>query len=202
MVHGRGKEHDERLEALFDRLTKYELTLRAEKCTLGQQEVKWFGHIFSKQGMSPDPEKVQTIKDWPEPENKEAVKSFLQTVQFVSTYMRVGPGETYADVTKPLRLLTSKQNKYEWTTDCARSFKKLKDLLCSEQVMVNYDPKRKTRLYVDHGPGGLAASVCQLYNEIGETKQWRMVTHKSRTLEKAEQNYGKIEVKVWEYCGV
>ena len=105
----------------------------------------------------------------------------------------MGPGETYADVTKPLRLLTSKQNKYDWTTDCARSFKKLKDLLCSEQVMVNYDPKRKTRLYVDHGPGGLAASVCQLYNEIGETKQWRMVTHKSRTLEKAEQNYGKIE---------
>ena len=68
--------------------------------------------------------------------------------------------------------------------------------------MMNYDPKRKTRLYVDHGPGGLAASVCQLYNEPGQNKQWRMVTHKSRTLEKAEQTMERLRVKVWECCGV
>ena len=193
VVHGKGKEHDVRLEALFERFAKYELTLRPEKCNLGQQEVKWFGHIYGVQGMSPDPEKVETINNWPEPESKEAVKSFLQTIQFVATYMRVGPGETFADVTKPLRLLTSKNVKFAWTEECVQSFKRLKTLLCSDQVMMNYDPSRKTRLYVDHGPVGLAASVCQLYSEPGQPRQWRMVTHKSRTLEKAEQNYGKIE---------
>ena len=55
VIHGKGKEHDARLEALLDRLVKFELTLRPEKCMFGQQEVKWFGHVFSAQGMSPDP---------------------------------------------------------------------------------------------------------------------------------------------------
>ena len=51
----------------------------------------FFGHVFSKEGMSPDPEKVEHIKSWPEPQDKSKVKSFLQTVQFVAPYMRVGP---------------------------------------------------------------------------------------------------------------
>ena len=62
VVHGKGKKHDVRLQALFERVAKFQLTLRPEKCNLGQQEVKWFGHIYSGQGMSPDPEKVETIQ--------------------------------------------------------------------------------------------------------------------------------------------
>ena len=53
--------------------------------------------MFSKEGMSPDPEKVEHIKSWLEPKDKSEVKSFLQTVQFVAPYMRVGPKETYSD---------------------------------------------------------------------------------------------------------
>ena len=64
-------------------------------------EVKWLGHTYSGQVMSSDPKKVITIQKWQEPEDKEAVKSFLQTEQFVATYMRSGHGETYSDITKP-----------------------------------------------------------------------------------------------------
>ena len=171
-----------------------DLTLRPEKCRFGQ-EVKWFGHVYSAQGMSPDPEKIKTITNWPEPENKEAVKSFLQTIQFVSTYMRGYAGETLADITKPLRELTAIKAKFEWSEECRISFQKLKKLLCSEQVMMNYDPARETRVYVDHGPNGVAASVCQAYSESGQAKQWRMVTHKSRSLKKAKKEYGKIRIR-------
>ena len=62
VVHGKGKEHDANLEALFQRLLEYGIRLRKEKCKLGKQAIMWFGHIFSKQGMSPDPDKVEHIK--------------------------------------------------------------------------------------------------------------------------------------------
>ena len=62
VVHGVGKEHDIRLEEVLKRLEEYGITLREEKCHLGVQEVKWFGMIYSKHGMSPDPEKVKIIK--------------------------------------------------------------------------------------------------------------------------------------------
>ena len=57
MVHGTGKEHDSRLVALLERLAEYNITLRREKCKFGVPEVKWFGHIYSKQGMAVDPER-------------------------------------------------------------------------------------------------------------------------------------------------
>ena len=66
----------------------------------------WFGHIFMKQGMSPDPTKVSHIKAWPAPKSKEEMKSILQTVQFVVTCMRSEKSTPHADVTAPLRVIT------------------------------------------------------------------------------------------------
>ena len=43
------------------------LTLRKDKCKFGVQEVTWFGMVFTAQGMSLEPEKVQIIRDWPVP---------------------------------------------------------------------------------------------------------------------------------------
>ena len=63
VVYGRGKKHDARLGMVLERLQEYGMTLRLEKCQFGVQEVKWFGMIYSKHGTSPDPEKVQTIKE-------------------------------------------------------------------------------------------------------------------------------------------
>ena len=66
--------------------------MRKEKCKFGVREVMWFGMIYNKQGMRADPAKVQLIRDWPRPQNKSAVKSFLQTVQFCQVFMRPGQG--------------------------------------------------------------------------------------------------------------
>ena len=95
-----GKSNDERLEAVLQRCEEYGITLRKEKCQFGKEEVKWFGHIYSKQGMSPDPEKVEAIRQWEAPKDKAGVKSFLQTAQFCSIYMR-GRGEERHTATSP-----------------------------------------------------------------------------------------------------
>ena len=82
VVHGKGKAHDVRQAKVLERLQEYGFTLREEKCHFGKSSIVWFGHVFSVAGMSPDPDKVRHIKDWPVPETKSEVKSFLQTVQF------------------------------------------------------------------------------------------------------------------------
>ena len=88
VVHGKGQEHDENVKQVLERIRTSGLTLRKEKCWMGQQEVKWFGNVYDKQGMSPDPPKVKIIKEWLAPKDKSEVKSFLQTCQFCSKYMR------------------------------------------------------------------------------------------------------------------
>ena len=131
VVHGKGKEHDVRLVEVLKRLQEFGLTLRKEKCEFGVPEVKWFGQIFSKQGMSPDPEKVDTIRNWPAPADKAEVKSFLQTCQFSQPFMKPGGGRTYADVTAPLRRLTAKSVRFIWDTRCRASFDELKSFIHS-----------------------------------------------------------------------
>ena len=48
--------------------------------------MKWFGHIYSKHGLTVDPETKQVIKDWKRPADKKEVKSFLQTVAFCRVF--------------------------------------------------------------------------------------------------------------------
>ena len=193
VVHGKGQAHDKRLEKVLKRLMEYGLTLRKEKCQFGVEEVTWFGMIFSKQGMSPDPEKVQIIRDWPVPEDKAAVKSFLQTCQFSQEFMRPGSKRTYSDVTLPLRRLTAMHVRFNWTAECQRSFQELKELLLTSTVAVHWDPARKTRIYVDHGPAGVGGTIAQDHGRPGGQPSWRPVHYSSRALTKAEANYGKVD---------
>ena len=37
-------------------------------------EVSYLGHVFSANGMYPDQRKIQTIKDWPIPQDVHAVR--------------------------------------------------------------------------------------------------------------------------------
>ena len=59
---------------------------------------------------------------------------------------------------------------------------------------MNFDPGRKTRVYMDHGPDGVASTIAQGYTSTGQTTtQWRPVYHTSRALTKAEKGYGKVD---------
>ena len=86
-------EHDKRVLAVLHRLQEYGMTLRREKCKLGQPDVIWFGNVFHKQGISPDPDKVANIRAG------RHLKTKLQTTQFRAPYMGPGKGRTYADIT-------------------------------------------------------------------------------------------------------
>ena len=67
VIHGAGKQRDQRLQAVLERLQTTEMTLRKEKCHFGVSEMLWFGNTFSKQGMSPDPVASQPHQQGPHP---------------------------------------------------------------------------------------------------------------------------------------
>ena len=71
------KQHDHCLTEILRTLQEKGITLRPDECHVGQPQVKWFGYIFSKDGMSSDPEKCSIIKNLPTPKSSSEVKSFL-----------------------------------------------------------------------------------------------------------------------------
>ena len=66
LVHSSSTElHKMHLRQVFDRLAKAGLTLKDTKCRLGLDKVQYLGHVFSKDGMTPDTEKTLVVQKWP-----------------------------------------------------------------------------------------------------------------------------------------
>ena len=121
VVHGKGIQQDVRLQKLLKRPAKYNIIFCSEKCKFCQELVVWFGNIYTVEETSPDPAKVEMIKQWPKPEDKSAGKSFLQTVQFNSTFMWPSGDKTYLDVTCPLKELTKHYVNFTRTKNVSRA---------------------------------------------------------------------------------
>ena len=57
-----------------------------DKIQFKKTEVSFFGHRWSKDGLSPDPLKIQSIINMDFPEDKETMHSFLGIVNFLNRY--------------------------------------------------------------------------------------------------------------------
>ncbi len=67
-------EHDRHLRQVLERARKINLRFNEEKINIGTHEVKCLGHILSKDGIKPDPSKVQAIVEFKTPEDKPALE--------------------------------------------------------------------------------------------------------------------------------
>ena len=194
LVFGTEDQHEGRLKAVLERFREAGLTLRRNKCKLGQTEVMWFGNLYSRLGMRADPAKAQVIKEWPSPRTVKEVKSLLQTLQYNAVYMAAEDGEkSYVELTAPLRHLTKQQVKFKWTEEMEKNFQEIKVRLCGDRVMVPYDPAKETKVFSDSGPEGTQATVAQHHHHPEKGVTWRPVHHTARAWTTVEKGYSQIE---------
>ena len=71
------EEHDNNLSAMLERAADKNLKLNPDKLTVGAQEVEYFGHIMSADGLKPNPTKVKMIQDMPPPVDKKKLQTIL-----------------------------------------------------------------------------------------------------------------------------
>ena len=95
----------------------------------------------------------------------------------------------YAELTEPLRRLTRKNARFNWSNECEDSYRKIITAMTSDTALRPFDPKLNTKLVTDAAPNGIAASVFQ----EDESGVWIPVDHASRSLTPCEQNYSQIE---------
>lgn len=59
------EDHWRNLRAVLERIQEYGFTIKAEKCSFGQRQIKYLGHLIDGHGLRPDPAKVQAIRNMP-----------------------------------------------------------------------------------------------------------------------------------------
>ena len=78
LIHSPTMElHVHHLKLVLEKLRKANLTLRGRKCKIGQPEVYYLGHVFSKSGMRLDGSKIKAVRDWPQPTDASDICRFL-----------------------------------------------------------------------------------------------------------------------------
>jgi len=110
------------LEQVFARLCSANLKLNPKKCSFFKREIKYLGHVVSREEIKTDPEKISTVRDWPIPRTKKQVRSFLG---FCSYYRKFVKG--FSLIAKPLFSLIENSVKFVWTEKCGEAFKELKE---------------------------------------------------------------------------
>ena len=182
------QEHEKNLQGCLHRMAERGLTCRLSKCNFGKSSVSWFGWIFTSDGMSADPSKVESIVAAGRPQSTEDVKSFLQACQFNAKFM-VESEEAYSQLTMPLRNLTRKNSRFVWSSQCEKAYQDIIQAMTNETALRPFDPTLPTTMVTDASPEGIASSVFQIQPD----GTWVPIDHASRSLTECEQKYSQIE---------
>ena len=204
----------DRVALVFERLKTFNLKIKPKKSFFFQKSVTFLGHILSSEGIAPNPEKVDKVKNWPKPSNPKEVHSFIGLASY---YRRFIPN--FAKIAGPLHALivpaSTKQKlkrgevhkkdlpPFEWTEECQKSFDALKDALTSAPILAYPDYSKPFILETDASLKGLGAVLSQR----GDDNVVRVVAYASRSLrpsEKSMRDYSSAKIELmalkWAVC--
>ncbi|CAN0904661.1 Retrovirus-related Pol polyprotein from transposon 17.6 [Linum grandiflorum] len=130
LVYSRTRdEHLSHLADVFYILRKNQLYVKKEKCTFATREVHYLGHIISANGVAADPEKIQAMVDWPEPQSPKALRGFLGLTGYYRKFVR-----DYGSIARPLTQMLKKGG-FEWSDQPREAFKNLKTAITTAPVL-------------------------------------------------------------------
>ena len=149
-------QHLEHLEIVFSHLREAGLKMKCSQCDFFKSEIHYLGHLILPEGISPLPNKLDSIEHMPVPNSTKEIKQFLGLTGY---YRKFVP--RFADISRPLTTLTKKDMKFEWTSACQKSFELLKEALCGEPVLKYADTSKPYTLYTDASKYGWAGVLTQ-----------------------------------------
>ncbi|XP_055522693.1 uncharacterized protein K02A2.6-like [Wyeomyia smithii] len=185
VVSGRTQTvHDNRLEALLDRLESYNVLLNRDKCQFNVQVWIFLGHNLSVNGVRPVESRVSAVAKFREPANAAELRSFLGLVTYVGRFI-----PHLAAKIDPLRQLLRKGVTFQWTVKQQAAFDSIKEAVFQIKNLGFFDPKDVTILVADASPSGLGAVLMQ----EDSLKVRRVIAYASKSLTDLERKYFHTE---------
>jgi hypothetical protein len=140
------------------------------------------GHIISKEGIAVDPEKVESIREWLAPKNVKEVRYFMGLAGYYRRFVR-----GFLKIAHPITSLQRKGMKFQWTSDCERSFQHLKQLLTSDPILRITDPNEYFIVCTYACNEGLGGVLSQ---------NGFVICYESRKLKEHERNYATHDLEL------
>ena len=172
-------EHNRNFLAFMEKCMENNLTLNLEKIQFKQTQVSFYGHCWSKHGISPDRNKIQALKHMEFPPDKATMRSFLGMINYLNRYSALS-----AHFAAPLSALAHQATDYKPGKLHQENFNQLKMEISNIKALPYFDVNAETTLQMDASKKGLGAFLIQ---------KGKVVCYASRALTKTEQNYQNLE---------
>ena len=204
----------DRIQLVFTRLKEFNLKIKPKKSHFFQAEVGFLGHVLSKKGVSPNPEKITKIRNWPIPTSSKEVHSFIGLASYYRRfipnfakwagplYALIIPAATMCKVRAGI-LKKSNIPEFKWTEDCQIGFDNLKQALTSAPILAYPDYSKPFILETDASLKGLGAVLSQRRKD----NTVRVIAYASRSLrpgEKSMKDYSLAKIELlalkWSVC--
>ena len=189
------QSHLQHLDIILTKIEDAGLKLKPSKCCLFQQEVKYLGHIISRDGIRTDPKKIDKVLDWPVPTNRKQLHRFLGFSGYYRRFVK-----NYAQIAGPLHELLKGEEKkkkgkapssksssavpFVWGPPQQEAFSTLIKALTTTPVLAFAEFDKPFVVQVDASFSGLGAVLCQEHEGL-----MKPIAYASRKLTPSERRY-------------
>ena len=146
-------------------------------------EVHFYGHHISRDGLKDNPSKIATITDMKPPELKSELQTLLAMVNFLSRY-----APNLADVAAPLRQLMKKNVQFQWNKTYDKVHSEIIQLLCKASALMYFDSSKDITIQCDASQNGVGANLMQ---------DVKPIAYASKALTDTQQRWAQIEKELF-----
>lgn len=184
------------LKIILETLRNANFKIQLDKSEWLKPEVEFLGFIVSRNGLKPNPKKIESIQNYPEPSSLKELRAFLGLSGYYRRFVK-----NYSKIAKPLTKFLKGENGHRQISknesknfkilldyEGKKAFKLLKEILSSEDVLAFPDFSKPFLLTTDASNKAIGAVLSQNFND-GE----RPITFISKTLSNTEENYATNE---------
>ena len=179
-------DHVKTLDEVMEAIQQAGLTLNRDKCHFCMKEIKFWGMMVNKDGVQPDPEKVEALDGLQPPKTKEELGSFICMMQSNAEFI-----PSFAKKAAVLRELMKDRVRFKWEEKHQHCFEQLLAEFRKDVLLRYFDVSKQTFLFTDAHISGLGAILAQ-GNSLENAKP---VAVASRTTSESEKKYPQIDLE-------
>ncbi|GBO17180.1 Retrovirus-related Pol polyprotein from transposon gypsy [Araneus ventricosus] len=128
-------QHKLDVEKVFQMLKDYGLKINIGKCVFGQETLQFLGFQISSRGVSPFPDKVKVLIEYPLPKTVDKLRRFLAMLNFYHRFLKNATGVQAClhDLAKG----KAKKDKsvIAWSVEAKTAFQACKDFLVQSTIL-------------------------------------------------------------------
>ncbi len=173
------EEHISHIRDVLQRITQAGLTMHPTKHQICATTFQFLGHIITPGGCHPDPQKAESVKTFPQPQNITDIQRFMGLAGYYRAFI-----PRFFEVGKPLFALLKKGAPWVWGTSQHAAFEAIKTALIDSTGLGLPDLDLPFLIQTDASRVGIRAVLAQERDSMVTP-----ICFISRGLKPAERNY-------------